>query len=86
MIQSRIALVPFGDVPAPTDAIVVGMSVQPAPGAMLCGVAGGIAEYLDVDPTIVRLGLVVALVFGHIVTFVLYVAACLIIPEQPLFD
>jgi phage shock protein PspC (stress-responsive transcriptional regulator) len=53
---------------------------------MLGGVAGGIAEYLDVDPTIVRLGLVVALVFGHLVTFVLYVAACLIIPEQPLFD
>jgi phage shock protein PspC (stress-responsive transcriptional regulator) len=39
-----------------------------------------------VDPTIVRLGLVVALVFGHLVTVVLYVAACLIIPEQPVFD
>jgi phage shock protein PspC (stress-responsive transcriptional regulator) len=53
---------------------------------MLGGVAGGIAEYLKVDPTIVRLGLVVALIFGHIVTFVLYLAAWLVIPEQPLFD
>lgn len=53
---------------------------------MLCGVAGGIADYFDIDPTIVRLGLVVALFFGHIVTLVLYVVACLIIPEQPLFD
>jgi phage shock protein PspC (stress-responsive transcriptional regulator) len=53
---------------------------------MLCGVAGGIAEYFDVDPTIVRLGLVVALVFGHLVTVVLYVAACLIIPDQPVVD
>jgi phage shock protein PspC (stress-responsive transcriptional regulator) len=53
---------------------------------MLGGVAGGIAEYLDVDPTLVRLGLVVALIFGHVLTLVLYGAACLIIPEQPLFD
>jgi phage shock protein C len=53
---------------------------------MLCGVAGGIAEYLDLDPTIVRLGLVVALIVGHVVTLILYVAACLIIPEQPQFD
>ena len=53
---------------------------------MLGGVAGGIADYLDLDPTIVRLGLVVALIIGHVVTFVFYVAAWLIIPEQPAFD
>ena len=53
---------------------------------MLFGVAGGIADYLDVDPTIVRLGLVVALIFGHVLTLALYLAACLIVPEQPLFD
>jgi phage shock protein PspC (stress-responsive transcriptional regulator) len=53
---------------------------------MLGGVAGGIAEYFGVDPTIVRLGFVVALVFGHVLTLVLYGAACLIIPKQPGFD
>jgi phage shock protein C len=53
---------------------------------MLGGVAGGIAEYFDLDPTIVRLGLIVALIFGHVVTFVLYLAAWLIVPERPVFD
>ncbi len=53
---------------------------------MLAGVAGGIAEYFGWDPTLVRLGVVVALIFGHVVTFILYLAAWLIIPEQPLFD
>ena len=50
------------------------------------GVAAGVADYLNLDPTIVRLGFVVALIFGHIVTLILYVAACLVIPEQPIFD
>ncbi len=53
---------------------------------MIGGVAGGIAEYFNIDPTLVRLGFVLALVFGHIVTFIAYLAAWLIIPEQPLFD
>ncbi len=48
--------------------------------------AGGIADYLDADPTVIRLGLVVALIFGYIITLILYVVACLVIPEQPLFD
>jgi phage shock protein C len=53
---------------------------------MIFGVAGGIAEYLDADPTLVRLGLVVALIFGHVLTLALYLAAALIIPTQPYFD
>ena len=53
---------------------------------MIFGVAGGIAEYLDVDPTLVRIGLVVALIFGHVLTLALYFAAALIIPTQPFFD
>ena len=52
---------------------------------MIGGVAGGIADYLDVDPTIVRLGLVVALIVGHVLTLGLYLAACLIIPKQPAY-
>ncbi len=53
---------------------------------MLGGVAGGLAEYFDVDATIVRLGLIAALIFGHVITFTLYIAAWLLLPEQPLFD
>jgi phage shock protein C len=53
---------------------------------MLGGVAGGLAEYFDVDPTIVRLGLIAALIFGHVITFALYIAAWLLMPEQPPFD
>jgi phage shock protein C len=53
---------------------------------MLGGVAGGIAEYFDIDPTLVRLALVVALVVGHVLTLALYVAAWLIVPESPAFD
>jgi phage shock protein C len=53
---------------------------------MLGGVAGGLAEYFDVDPTIVRLGLIAALIFGHVITFVLYIAAWLLMPVEPRYD
>ena len=48
---------------------------------MLAGVAGGLADYFDVDPVIVRIGLLVlALVGGLAVP--LYLAAWLLIPEE----
>lgn len=47
---------------------------------MVGGVAGGIAEYLGVDPTIVRLGFVLTAFFGG-AGVVAYVVAWLIIPE-----
>ena len=31
---------------------------------MLCGVCGGIAEYFDIDPTLVRLAWVILTCFG----------------------
>ena len=48
----------------------------------LCGVCGGIAEYLNIDPTIVRLLLVLAVLFagGSILA---YIIAALIMPEKP---
>lgn len=49
---------------------------------ILCGVCGGIAEYLNVDPTVIRLVWVLFSVFtaffGGIVA---YIIACMIIPE-----
>ena len=46
------------------------------------GVAGGLAEYLDVDITITRLAIaVMALVFPNVV--LAYVLAWIIVPEAP---
>jgi phage shock protein C len=47
---------------------------------MLAGVAGGIAEYLDVDPTLVRAGFLIA-VFGFGTGFLAYLALALIMPS-----
>lgn len=46
---------------------------------MICGVCGGIGEYLNVDATIIRL-LAVILGFSGTGLFV-YIAAAIIIPE-----
>ena len=47
----------------------------------LCGVCGGIGEYLGIDPTIVRL---VAVLLGLSGTGLLvYIIAALIIPSRP---
>ncbi len=47
---------------------------------MICGVCGGIAEYLNIDPTIVRL---LWVVFGFTGFGVLaYIVAAIIMPVQ----
>lgn len=43
----------------------------------LCGVCGGIAEYLEVDPTVVRL-IAILLFFGFGVGLLAYIVAALI--------
>ena len=48
----------------------------------LAGVCGGIAEYFDIDVTLVRLGWVV-LLFLEGVGLILYILAAIIIPQQP---
>lgn len=48
---------------------------------MVAGVAGGIAEYLHVDPNLVRLGFAVLTVFGGL-GILLYLAAWVILPEE----
>ena len=49
---------------------------------MICGVCGGIAEYFDIDPTLVRLGWVVfcALAGSGIIA---YIIAAIIVPGNP---
>lgn len=48
---------------------------------MICGVCGGIAEYFDVDPTLVRLGAVLLGCSGG-TGIVAYIVAAVIIPEK----
>jgi phage shock protein PspC (stress-responsive transcriptional regulator) len=52
--------------------------------SVIGGVAGGVAEYLDVDPSIVRIvWAVLAIVTGGIF-FVLYIVMWIVVPEGPL--
>ena len=48
---------------------------------MLAGVCGGIAEYFNIDPTIVRILWVVVSLFGF-AGVVVYLAGAFIIPEK----
>lgn len=48
---------------------------------MIAGVCGGLARYLGVDPTLVRVVAVVALVFGFPAALVGYLLAWAIMPS-----
>ena len=48
---------------------------------MVAGVCSGIADYLGVDPTVVRLAVVVGTVLGFGTLLVAYVLAWLLMPE-----
>lgn len=54
---------------------------RPRDGRMVAGAATGIARHLNVDPTLVRLGFIVA-VFAGGLGFAAYLAAFLLIPEE----
>jgi len=51
---------------------------------MLCGVAAGIARYLDVDPTLVRLAWVVAILLPgpNAIIVLLYLVLCFVLPLE----
>ena len=51
------------------------------PYKMLCGVCGGIAEYFDIDPTLVRVGWVIAF-FCASFGFWAYLICALIMPKK----
>lgn len=48
----------------------------------ICGVCGGIAEYIECDPTIVRL-ITALLAFGFGTGILLYLIAALVMPYKP---
>ena len=47
---------------------------------MVCGVCGGIAEYFDLDPSLVRLGWIIFSAMGGI-GFIAYIIAAIVMPE-----
>jgi phage shock protein C len=49
---------------------------------MLCGVCGGIGEYFNIDPTLVRLLAVVICVCSCSSGLIAYIIAAIIIPEE----
>jgi len=49
---------------------------------VIAGVCGGVAEYLDIDPTLVRIVWVLFTVFGGF-GLLLYIAALIIVPQNP---
>ena len=51
---------------------------------MLCGVCGGIAEYFDIDPTLVRLAWALFCILGGS-GILAYIIAAIIIPKSPEF-
>ena len=48
---------------------------------MIGGVAGGLAEYFDIDPTIVRIIFVAGLFLGA--GFLAYIVLWIVVPEEP---
>lgn len=53
---------------------------------MISGVCAGIAEYLDIDPTLVRLLAVILLVLGNAATLIVYIVLAIVVPEAPADD
>lgn len=51
---------------------------------MLAGVFGGLGEYFDIDPTILRLlGILLIFITGLVPGIIFYFIAVLIVPKNP---
>ena len=51
---------------------------------MIAGVCAGVAEYLNIDPTVIRVIWVIASLFGlGALGIIAYIACALIVPEKP---
>lgn len=51
-------------------------------GKIICGVCGGIAEYFNIDPVVVRLGFVLLAGMGGSAVLV-YIVGAIIMPPKP---
>jgi phage shock protein PspC (stress-responsive transcriptional regulator) len=70
-----------GDQAAGTEAYYQDRLHRGGPHRMLAGVAVGLADYFDIDPTLVRVGFVVLSFLGGLAV-PLYLAGWLLIPEE----
>ena len=50
---------------------------------MLCGVCGGIGEYLNIDPTVIRLIWVLAALPSCGTALLVYIIAAVVMPDTP---
>ena len=50
---------------------------------MLAGVAGGLADYLDVDPALVRIAWAVLTFLSGGFVFLIYIVMAIVVPEEP---
>lgn len=50
---------------------------------MIGGVCGGLANYFDIDPTLVRLAFVALLIFGVGSPGLVYLILWIVMPEEP---
>ncbi|MEJ2545550.1 MAG: PspC domain-containing protein [Calditrichaceae bacterium] len=50
---------------------------------MLAGVCAGIAEYFDIDPTLVRLGYVLLSIASFGIGLIVYLILMIILPQAP---
>lgn len=51
-------------------------------GKLLCGVCGGIAEYFNIDPTVVRLGFALLACMGFSSVVAYFLAAVIMPPKS----
>jgi phage shock protein PspC (stress-responsive transcriptional regulator) len=50
---------------------------------MIAGVCGGIADYFDLDPTLVRVGYIILTVFTLFSGFLAYLVLWIVVPPAP---
>lgn len=56
--------------------------MRPRDGRKLAGVCAGLGEYFDIDPTLIRVLWVLAVVFGG-TGILAYIIAWIVMPEEP---
>ncbi len=49
---------------------------------MLCGVCGGLGDYFNIDPTLIRLLVAILTLFSCFTGVIAYIIAAIIIPEE----
>lgn len=53
---------------------------------MIAGVCGGLAEYFNIDPTIIRVIFVILLLPGGFPGFLPYVILWIVVPNKPIVE